>query len=178
VRPILFALLLLAVSACAGGPRRELTPREAELAAWWCEDVAHGHQRTAGELRTEDASAALQRLATWAETHSSLGDLPQQLASRRARWPVVRSLLGQGLLVMVEPGLIAVRPDASAEERSLVQPVVDSENQERRTLEALILSLTQPDDAITRRYRAALRAARLELDQAGGGRRWTIDERP
>ena len=172
VRILLF-LGLLALAACGGAPRRDLAPQEAELVAWWCEDVARGHARSAGELRTEDASAALERVATWAVTRSSIGDLPQQLATRRARWPVVRSLLKQGLLVLVEPGLVAVRPDASADERSLAQPVADSENQERRFLEALVLSLAQPDGVITRRYRAALRAARLELDQAVGGRLWT-----
>ena len=171
----LLLITLVVLTACGGGPRRELAPQEADLVAWWCEDIARGHQRSAGELRTEHASAALARVATWAGTRSPSGDLPQQLATRRARWPVVRSLLEQGVLVLVEPGLVAVRPDASADERSLAQPVADSENQERRTLEALVLSLAQPDDAVTRRYRSALRAARFTLDQGAGGTRWPVD---
>lgn len=168
----LLVLLLLAV-ACGSAPRRELTPREAELVAWWCEDVARGLARSPGELRIEQSSAALERVANWAGTRSAIGDLPLQLSARRARWPVVRSLLRQGILVVVEPGLVAVRPDAPADERSLAQPVADTENQERRTLEALVLSLAQPDDGTTRRYRAALRKARMELDQAAGGTVWT-----
>lgn len=171
---LLLVLLLFVLAGCGGAPRRELAPREADLVAWWCEDVARGHDRSPGELRTEDASAALARLATWASTRSAIGDLPQQLVSRRARWPVVRSLLRQGVLVLVEPGLLAVDPGASADERSLAQPVADTENQDRRTLEALVLALAQPDDATTRRYRAALRAARFDLDQAIGGRVWAV----
>ena len=169
---LLLLIALLALAACGGSPRREFVAGEADLVAWWCEDVARGHARSAGELRTEDSSAALERVAAWAGTRSAVGDLPQQLAARRARWPVVRSLLRQGLLVLVEPGLVAVRPDASADDRSLAQPVADAENQERRTLEALVLSLAQPDDATTRRYRAALRAARIGLDQGVGGTLW------
>jgi hypothetical protein len=164
--------VFLLLAACGGAPRRDLAPGEAELVAWWCEDVARGQRRSAGELRTEHASAALGRVAAWAETPSASGAWPQQLATRRARWPVVRSLLRQGVLVVVEPGLLAVRPGAGADERALAQPVADAENQERRTLEALVLSLAQPDDAITRRYRSALRAARTTLDEGAGGKRW------
>lgn len=169
---LLAAVVFVAATGCREAAPRELRADEARLVAWWFEDVARGRPRNAGELQTEGGSAALARVASWAGRGSAAGDLPQQLAARRARWPAVRGLCRAGVLVVVEPGLLALHPDAPETQRELAQRIADAENADRRTLETLTLTIAQPDAAVTRRFRAELRDARVQLDGEAGARRW------
>lgn len=162
-RAIAYALLLL-VLGCAARPA--LGRDETTLVAWWVEDVCRGLPRTVAELRTENASQGLQRIAEWAATHGTVGSLPSQLGARRARWPVVRSFLADGTLVPAEDALVAVPATVSGDTAVLARITAKEENRDRLTGEVVVLSMAREDERGTRLLRAALREARLAADRA------------
>ena len=162
-RVIAYALLLLLV-ACAARPA--LDRDETALVAWWVEDVCRGLPRSVAELRTENASQGLQRIAEWAATHGSVGSLPSQLRARRARWPVVRSFLADGTLVSAEDGLVVVAATVAGDTATLARVAAKDENRDRLTGEVVVLSMAREDEPGTRLLRGALRQARLAADRA------------
>ncbi|MBA3686218.1 MAG: hypothetical protein H0W72_13405, partial [Planctomycetes bacterium] len=96
---------------------------------------------------------------------------PTRLHARLTRWPVLRALLGRGIVVLAGDGLIAVDPQASAGDRALAQELVDAENDDRRVLETTVLSIADAGPQATRRLRAELALARDELAGEAGARR-------
>jgi hypothetical protein len=168
-----FALLL---AGC--GPVRDLDREECTTVAWYIEDLAHGQERRPGELALVDGSAAMARIATWAAGGSAPDRLPSQLESRRMRWSVLRALFRQRLAVVLEhgpeSGLVAGRPDLSHDDQAMVLPVVDAENQDRRNLDGLILTIAHARAGTGRLYREQLLRARLQLDREGGAEVWPM----
>jgi len=160
-RQVLCALFALTLMVGCGAPR-DLSRDEARLAAWWCEDWAHGIERDAGELRTVGGSVALNRIADWVDTRT--GAPHHHLAVRRQRWPVVRNFLRSGALTTTAEGLLVVGTHADSDTAPLAQRVADAENQDRRTVVVLCLSLAQTDPALTRSLRSEFAAARLAGD--------------
>lgn len=168
---VVVLVVVLACSACSG-PARELRSDEARLVAWWIEDVAHGRVRDPGELAIAGGSAPLDRVREWARG-AQVGDqwrAPTRLETRLTRWPVLRALLGRGIVVLAGDGLIAVEPRASAGDRALAQALVDAENDDRRVMETTVLSIADAGPQATRRLRAELAQARDELAGEAGAK--------
>lgn len=172
---VALALLLAAVFACACGDRRNLTRDEAEIVAWYVEDVAHGIPRRPEELRLVEGSQRVGRIADWMMGNDIRGvrEPPALLQARRNRLQLVSNLMKQGLIVAApDSGLLAPRPGLELVEREVAEPIVDSENRDRRSLDGIILSMADAPKAITERYLAVVRRARLELDARSGATIW------
>ncbi len=166
--------MIVAVALCGcAGSARELRGDEARLIAWWLEDVAHGRPRDPDELATSAGSAPLARVREWTRAINVAGQWrpPLRLQARQTRWPVLRALLGRGIVVLARNGLVAVEPQADARDRALAQSLVDAENDDRRVLETTVLSIADAGPAATRDLRAALVRARETLAIEAGGRR-------
>ncbi len=162
-RPLhIFCALMIAMFAVACASPRDLSRDEARLAAWWCEDWAHGVDRDSGELRTVGGSVALNRIAGWVDTRT--GAPHHHLAVRRQRWPIVRTFLRSGALTTNSDGLLMLGAQADSDTAPLAQRVADAENQDRRTVVVLCLSMAQTDPALTRQLRSEFAAARLAGD--------------
>lgn len=159
-------LLLLGIALVSCAARPVLDRDETALVAWWIEDTCRGVQRTVAELRTEHPSQGLQRIADWAATRGAQGGLPPQLASRRARWPVVRAFLADGTLVPAEDGLVTVPQQTTSEQATMARVVAKDENRDRLTGEVVVLSMANEAEDGTRRLRQALRNARIEADRS------------
>jgi hypothetical protein len=169
-------MLALLLAGC--GPVRDLDREECATVAWYIEDMAHGLERRPGELALVEGSAAMARIATWAASGPAPDRPPAQLGSRRMRWSVLRALFQQGLAVVLEngleAGLVAGRPDLSHDDQAMVLPVVDVENQDRRNLDAIILTIAHAREGTGRLYREQLLRARIQLDHEGGAKTWPI----
>ncbi len=158
--------LVIALVSC-GGQRRDVAPRELEQVAWWVEDLAHGKPRTATELVVADASGGMLRIARWAHGRDDQREeIPRAVARRRDRWPPLRALIADGLVVSdtASGGLFLAPGSERHGQRALAESLVAEENGERESIDLFVLSLGDADDAATLRYRVAVRAARLELD--------------
>jgi len=158
--------LVIVLGAC-GGQRRDVAARELEQVAWWVEDLAHGKPRTATELVVADASGGMLRIARWAHGRDDQREeIPRAVARRRDRWPPLRALIAEGLVVSdtASGGLVLAPGTERHGQRAIAESLVAAENGERESIDLLVLSLGDADDGATVRYRAAVRAARLELD--------------
>lgn len=154
--------------ACAARPAHAWRPEQAEAAAWWVEDIAHGRARDPGELDFVDGGERPARIARWAAGHRIDGAWlpPLQLERRRERWPQLRRLLAEGAILATEEGWLAPAPGLPPERRAEVEALVEAENAARLLLDQLLLALGAPDPEVERVYRAAVRAARVALDRA------------
>jgi hypothetical protein len=171
---LLGAAAAMALAAC-GDVRHDLRGEEPQIIAWWFEDVAHGIPRRPEELRLVDGSERMDRIAEWAEGSSIRGvrEPPRPIKARCTRLALLSTMLSQGqAVVLADSGLIAPKPDLPRDDAELVEPVVDAENQDRRMLDAVVISMAQAHDAQAEAYLSAVRAARVELDQRAGGSLW------
>jgi hypothetical protein len=164
-RRVSLSLAMLLVLGACSAPPRDLSGDEAKRIAWWCEDWSHGIPRDVGELRTDDASAGLLRIADWAAA-AETSSAKHHLRQRRQRWPVVQGLLRSGILVSTEEGLLALAPGQVGDTANLAQAVADSENQDRRTVEVLCLTMAQTDERMTPALKRAFAEARRADDLA------------
>ncbi len=170
---VALAVTLLATSSC--GDRRNLTVDEAEIVAWYVEDVSHGIPRRPEELRLVEGSQRIGRIAEWMMGNDIRGvrEPPALLQARRNRLRLLGDMMKQGLIVSApDSGLLAPRPGMELVEREVVEPVVDSENRDRRALDGIILSMADAPGGISERYLAVVRRARLELDALSGASIW------
>lgn len=164
--------LLIWFSSCAES--RALPPEHADLIAWYIEDVAHGNVRKSDELVLTPSSDAMERVATWLaggmvrDQHIP----PRQVASRRERWPALKALYLQGLVVVLDDGLVAATPTLAKEDQAYVLPVIDSENLDRRSINALVISMVQADRNEASLWLARSATARIALDTQAGAKRW------
>ena len=175
MRSIGLPLVLLAALLGAGCASSRALPRaHVELIAWYVEDLAHGNQRRPDELRVPDAGPQLQRIAAWADSNHLQGEAqpPPHVAGRRERWPALSALFRSHLVVVLPAGLVAARPDLEREDRALALAVVDAENHDRRTLDAVLLSMISADDRVAGAYLEAVARARVESDVRGGAEVW------
>jgi hypothetical protein len=169
-------VLIMALGVVIGcGDRRNLRPDEAEITAWWIEDVAHGSDRRPEELRLVDASERMGAIAQWAEGSEIRGvhTLPQQLQARRNRHAVITDFARQGLVVLrTHDAMLAPRPGLDPDARALVEPVVDAEDRDRRVIEAIILDRADAPPAMAEELLRQTRHARAELDGQDGITTW------
>lgn len=177
--PLTRRSLLLCVVACAllssgCGDPRGVAGDQIDLVAWYIEDVAHGQPRNPQELRVTNPTPEMDRIATWlaGTTVREQHQPPRQLASRRDRWPEVKALFVQGHAVVLDDGLIGANPKASREDQTYALPIVDAENRDRRSLEALLISMAKCNHAEAKTWVARMAAARVQLDTQAGAKRW------
>lgn len=173
-RLLLVGLLGVLVLTSACGDPRGVSADQIDLVAWYVEDVAHGQTRNPQELRVTDATPEMERLATWlaGTTVREQNQPPRQLASRRERWPEVKALFVQGHAVVLDDGLIGANPKSSREDQTYALPIVDAENRDRRSIDALLISLAKCNHAEAKSWVARMAAARVTLDTQAGAKRW------
>jgi hypothetical protein len=168
-------LLLSAIPACQG-IRRDFTFDEAELVAWYVEDVAHGALRRPEELITASPSEGLLQIAQWARGRSTgeaadLSQQPRQLEARRRRWPVLRGMITGGLVTVAAGGRLVLAGQATPHERDLVLGIISDEERERDAIDVLVLNFSHAGNAAARRYRDAVFRARQRHDRQAAA--WT-----
>ena len=170
---IAFLLLCCLFSSCAG-QRMTWDRAEAAQVAWWCEDVAHGGLRRPGELALVAGSWRMGRIAEWAKGGELNGRWtpPSPLAARRARLDLLASFLREGTAVLTAEGMLAPRPGLEGALKALAVPAIDAENQDRRRQDSVLVAMAEPDRRERDHYIAEVTRARLELDQALGGKVW------
>lgn len=173
IRLIAVVAVTLALAGC-GSTSRGFPSAQAELVAWYIEDVAHGVDRRSQELELAEPTPAMTRIAAWAAGNEVRGirTLPYHLSARRERWSVMRTLLRSGMVVVLDSALVAARPGLERGDLDYVLPLVDAENHDRRSLDVLVLTLSESGVDDTKRYRTASIQARLHLDEQAGARRW------
>jgi hypothetical protein len=159
---------LLFIAGC--GTRQNLTRDQVTFVAWYVEDVAHGLNRDDGELEAESTSVALQKVSAWLVGRTDeqrQRRLPRQLELRRQRWPALRALLREKIVLPEQTGLVTLSAevDKSTDEVALAQELIAAENQDRRLLDLMVLSLTGADDRTARNYAETMRQARQSLDK-------------
>jgi hypothetical protein len=166
--------MLCGVTSC--GPVRGLPPEQAELVAWYIEDVIHGAHRQPTELILPNPAPGMERVASWLAGGHIKGTLvhPRQIDERIRRWSALRSLFLQRQVVVLNDGLVAPAPALTREDLTYVLPVVDAENQDRRSIDALIISLSNADHAAAKSWVAWSASARLALDKQAGATHWQL----
>jgi hypothetical protein len=183
-------LALAALALCGLAPgcanTRALSSDERELAVWFIEDVAHGHPRRPAELALTAPSTTMHRLADWLSGGTSGryqqgGERapeeyhpPGALAARVERWPSLRALFAAHQVVALKGGLVAARPDLKAEDAVIALPVVDHENLDRRSLDALVVGMVDEGSGSgdRRAWLELAAATRRELDLQAGAEPW------
>jgi len=167
-------LVLLALTAC--GAVRGLSNDHAELVAWYIEDVARGTPRNPDELVLPMTTPEMARIASWL-SGSKIKDKrvqPRQIDERQKRWAAIHSLFIQGQVVILTDGLLAPAPALSRTDQMYILPVVDAENQDRRSLDALIVSMSNSNHDGAKRWVTTTAAARLALDTKAGATHWRL----
>lgn len=158
---LVLVVAVLVAGGCAGG-RGTLRPSEAEIAAWWVEDVCHGSPRDPDELRLAGGSPGILALAAWCgspEEPGPHGPLPLMLAERRQRWADLRNDLKRGD-VRSDGGLRAIFDAAPA-----VQARAAKETQDRAMIDALAITIGLADGRAAEAWSDAVARARAALDR-------------
>ncbi len=167
----LLLLVLLALSAgCAARPASAWQPEQAEAAAWWIEDIAHGIVRDPGELDFIAAGSGAGRVAQWA-SGSRLGERwmpPRRLDSRLLRWSLLRNALVEQHILPDQQGGMSVAPGAPPNRRAALTDLIEAELADRAFLDGLILVLGSPDPEVEQAFHAAMRSARRMHNQTLG----------
>ncbi len=171
------AMAIIVLAGCIG--TRGLRDDEADIAIWYVEDLSHGNPRLPGEIRLVDGSEAMADVARLLAGSEQNGEVmpPHMLSARQQRWPSLKALFRSGFAVVVvdgpHRGLVAPSKDLSGTDLAMAIPIIDAENNDRRTLDALIISTAQYDASRQRRFRAAAANVRVALDTAAGAKPWT-----
>ncbi len=167
--------LLIALLLCGCGEPRGLPPENMDLVAWYIEDQIHGNIRRPEELVLTTSTPEMEKIATWLRgtTVRDQHIFPHHLEARRQRWTAIKALFQEGSVVVLNDGFIAAIPSLSPEIQSYVFPVIDSENIDRRQIDALVISMMNSDDTEAKSWLArAAAAARIALDVQAGAKRW------
>lgn len=168
---LLIALCALGLLAgCAARPASAWQPAQAEAAAWWVEDVAHGLPRDPAELDLIDGNERTATIARWAAGGS--GEAwrpPARLEQRRRRWPLLAAAIAEGAIIADGAGGLAEAAGLPPDRRLGVGGLVEDENRDRAFLDAVVLSLGTPDPEVEAVFRREAATARRELDAAPGG---------
>jgi hypothetical protein len=177
--------LLLALCACLPllligcNEPRGVAADDIDLVTWFIEDVVHGNPRNPQELVLPDSSEEMERIATWFASsqtpdpkNRALYQPPRQLAERSDRWPVLKALFLQGQAVVLDDGLVAANPQLEKDDRAYALPIIDAENHDRRTIDALVISMARAERSQSKVWVARFAAARVALDVQGGAKRW------
>jgi hypothetical protein len=167
VRHLLLLVLLALSAGCAARPASAWQPEQAEAAAWWIEDIAHGVARDPGELDFIAGGSGAGRVAQWA-SGSRFNERwvpPRRLDSRQQRWPRLRKALVEQHILPDQEGRLSVAPGAPPARRAALADLIAEEHADRVFLDGLILVLGSPDPEVEQVFRAALRSARRMHDQ-------------
>lgn len=162
MRYLLLVLAAMLTIGCTGG-RGTLKPSEAEIAAWWIEDLCHGQRREPDELRLVEGSKGMLALAAWCGSPDHPGivsRLPAIIESRRRRWPVLRAGLAGGDII-ASGGRVRATPDAPA----AVHELVDAEMQERERGDTIALTVGLAEARSAAAWASAVAEARATLDR-------------
>jgi hypothetical protein len=173
-RTLNMTLVLLALLLCGCGEPRGLPRENMDLVAWYIEDQVHGNIRRPEELALTTSTPEMEKVATWL-SGTMVRDqhiFPRHLESRRQRWTAIKALFREGHVVVLDDGLIAAIPSVSKEDQSYIFPVIDSENNDRRHIDALVISMINADHAAAKSWLARAAAARIALDVQAGAKRW------
>jgi hypothetical protein len=148
-------------------PAEAWQPGQAEAVAWWIEDVAHGLKRDPAELDLVDGGPRAADIARWAAGSSFDGNWqpPRMLNARRSRWPSLLMMIRDGEAVPYgDTGLWAPAPGVEPVRRAEVAAIIDAENNDRRFVDGLIVTIGRPDQEVASIYAEAVRKARRTLD--------------
>lgn len=169
-----YALLLALLLVSCGEPRG-LPPENMDLVAWYIEDQVHGNTRKPEELVLTTSTPEMDKVAQWLSgtTVRNQHIFPRHLESRRLRWSAIKALFLEGHVVVLNDGLVAAIPSLPKEDQSYVFPVIDSENLDRRHIDALMISLMNADSTEAKQWLSRSSAARIALDVQAGAKRWT-----
>jgi hypothetical protein len=169
----LLAFLCGALINCAA--QRGLHHEHTNLFAWYIEDAVRGTPRRPQELQLVESTPATQRIATWISGGEIKGEYqpPRQMSERQLRWPALRALFLHNQVVVVQTGLLAPAPDVATGDLAYIAPIVDGENQDRRSIDALIISMSDADPSAAKRWLDTSAEARVSLDTQAGATRWT-----
>lgn len=170
---VLLALVLALMLNSCGEPRG--FPREnMDLVAWYIEDQIHGNSRRPEELNLTTSTPEMEKVATWLRGTMVRDQhiFPRHLDARRQRWPAIKALFQEGHVVVLDDGLVAAIPSLSKEIQAYVFPVIDSENHDRRYIDALVISMIDADRVDAQSWLARAAAARIALDVQAGAQRW------
>ena len=74
--------------------------------------------------------------------------------------------------MVLDDGLIAAIPSLSKEDQAYIFPVIDSENNDRRHIDALVISMINADHAAAKSWLTRAAGARIALDVQAGAKRW------
>jgi len=174
-RRVFLVFLALSSPLMTGcGDARGVNTTEVDLVAWYIEDVVHGSARNPQELVLPGSSAEMERIATWLAGGTVREQYfpPRQVASRRERWPVLKALFRQGQAVVLDDGLVAANPQVSKDDQTYALPIIDAENLDRRSINAVLISMAKADHAAAKVWIAHTADARIALDTQGGAKRW------
>jgi hypothetical protein len=174
ISTLLFVLVcLFAGVSCA--PQRGLNADHTTLVAWYIEDVVRGVPRRPSELQLVEATPATQRVANWISGGEIQGiyQPPRQIGERQRRWAALRALYAHRHVVVVQNGLLAPAPEVPNEDLAYITPIIDSENQDRRSIDALIIAMSDADPAAAKRWLSTSSDARITLDIEAGAIRWS-----
>ncbi len=169
---VLMSVFIGFTSGCSS--TRGLENNHAELVAWYIEDVVRGTARQPTELQVTNSNQALERVAGWLLGGDVKGTHihPNQIQDRMRRWSALRTLFIQGHVVVLQDGLVAPAQKLLREDKAYVLPVVDAENQDRRSIDALIISMSDADRPAARQWLDQAAKARVTLDKQAGAQVW------
>jgi hypothetical protein len=151
---------------------RGVTSDQMDLVIWYVEDVAHGQPRNPQELRVTNPTPEMDRIASWLSAAGTNYQAPHKLSDRRERWPAIKSLIVQEHVVVLDDGLLGANPAFSRTEQVHAMKIIDAENHDRRTIDALIINLANFNRAEAETWIARMSNARVRLATQAGAKRW------
>jgi hypothetical protein len=174
---VILACTTLVVSGCA---RHRLTLPEAERAAWWFEDFAHGVDRDWRELIYDDMSDGLRRLAAFARGGATPGGEPrppQPFGRRAVRWELLHRALADGQLAIDAEGILHLARGLDGDVAAILKPEVDQENLDRLYGAEVLLRASglRADGRRADELVALLHRVQVHHALAVGGQEWHDD---
>jgi hypothetical protein len=165
-------LLLGSLNSC--GTTRGLSNEHADLVAWYIEDVIRGAPRQSDELVLSESTPAMTKIAGWLAGSDIKGKQiqPRLIENRQKRWSSIHSLFSQKLAVVLNDGLLAPAPGLSQSDQRYIFPLVDAENMDRRSIDALVISMSDCNRDDAKRFVSIMAAIRLSLDTKAGAQHW------
>lgn len=184
MKPLLtVALIAFCLQSCEREVRTALTANEAEMVAWYVEDIAHGLPRDPGELMLQQSSDGMDAIASWAtgsRRDDRLVGQPKPLQARLERWGLLARGLRATAVRTTPDGLLRLQDGglSAAQQRSLgelVPNAVQQENLDRAATFQILLALGELEEGsrVGTVLLSKLLQARIYHAQKAGGLPWT-----
>lgn len=132
--------LLLSFVFCASCASVRMSQPEIVRVALFAEDLAHGQDRTPGDLIDPDGTQGLSSMALFFG-HPGHIRLPQPLQSRRQRWPLIQEMLEQNTISADAQGFLLPRDGTG----SNILRLIEAENRDRQMSDLRILNTARID---------------------------------